>query len=314
MNDYETILKKYYKDYLNREPDLEGFRYYLSLLKNGGIDEKGLQEEFINSPEYKINQLTLQYEQIPKIKIEKNDKTFFVNSSNNANFWAQLQLEIWEPETFKIFDVFLDKNHSYVDLGAWIGPTVLYGCQMAKFCYAVEPDPVAFKYLKNNIDLNSQFCFRVKLYDQCITDFSGTAYLTPKSKEGGDSMSSIIFEKSPTSWEVRGTTFNQFMLDNSIKDCNFIKMDIEGGEFTVLPTMQEFLEEEKPTIHLSLHPPLMKNPYNSLKKIYTIISKYNFVYDNKLKTLEKEFMLREENYDKFYDIIITDKYLDQNSI
>ena len=88
-----------------------------------------------------------------KIKIEKNDKTFFVDSSNNTSFWAQLQVGVWEPETFKIFDIFLDKNHSYIDLGAWIGPTVLYGCQNAKFCYAVEPDPVAFKNLKNNIDL-----------------------------------------------------------------------------------------------------------------------------------------------------------------
>ncbi len=306
MNDHKIILKKYYREYLNREPDLEGFRYYLSLLKNGDIDEKTLQEKFINSPEYKINQLTLQYEQTPKIKIEKNDKTFFVNSSNNTNFWAQLQVGVWEPETFKIFDIFLDKNHSYIDLGSWIGPTVLYGCQNAKFCYAVEPDPVAFKYLKNNIDLNHQLCSHIKLSNQCITDFSGTVYLTPKSMEGGDSLSSTVFEKSPTSWEVKGITFYQFILENSINDCNFVKMDIEGGEFTVLPTMKEFLEKEKPTIHLSLHAPLIKNPYESLKKMHKIISKYNFVYDNKLKTLDKEFILREENYDKFYDIIITD--------
>jgi hypothetical protein len=76
MNDHKTILKKYYREYLNREPDLEGFRYYLSLLESGSIDEKTLQEKFINSPEYKIKQLTLQYEKISKIKIEKNDKTF----------------------------------------------------------------------------------------------------------------------------------------------------------------------------------------------------------------------------------------------
>lgn len=307
MKDYESILKKFYKDYLNREPDLNGFRYYLSLLKNGDIDEKILQEKFINSPEYKINQLILQYEQIPKIKIEKNDKTFFVDSSNNASFWAQLQVGVWEPETFKIFDIFLDKNHSYIDLGAWIGPTVLYGCQNAKFCYAVEPDPIAFKYLKNNIDLNYQLHPRIKLSNKCITNFSGITHLTPKSKEGGDSMSSVVFEKSTESWKVNGITFHQFILENSINDCNFVKMDIEGGEFIVLPTMEKFLDKEKPTIHLSLHAPLIKNPRDSLKKIHEIISKYNFVYDNKLKTLEKEFILREENYDKFYDIVVTDK-------
>jgi FkbM family methyltransferase len=308
-NTIKEIVRKCYLQYLNREPDDAGLKHYVNLMKTNQIDEKALIDTFKDSPEYKINQLTLHYKQIPKIKIEKNDKIFFVDSSNNASFWAQLQVGVWEPETFKIFDIFLDKNHSYIDLGAWIGPTVLYGCQNAKFCYAVEPDPVAFKNLKNNIDLNDQLRYRIKLSDQCITNFSGATYLTPKNKEPGDSMSSIVFEKSSTSCKVEGITFHQFILDNSIKDCNFIKIDIEGGEFTVLPTMQEFLEKEKPTIHLSLHPPLMKNPHGSLKKIYKIISKYNYVYDNKLKNLEKEFILETNNNDKFFDIVVTDKII-----
>jgi len=309
VNDHENILKKYYREYLNREPDLDGFRYFLSLLKNGSIDEKTLKNEFINSPEYKINQLTLQYQKIPKIKIEKNDKTFYVDSSNNANFWAQLQVGVWEPETFKIFDVFLDKNHSYIDIGSWIGPTVLYGSQIAKFCYAIEPDPVAFKYLKNNVEINNTFCSQIKLSNQCITDFSGTTHLTPKDKKGGDSMSSMMFEKLSTSWEVYGITFDEFVLENSIDDCNFIKMDIEGGEFLVLPTMNEFIEKEKPTIHLSLHPALIENPEGSLKKIHEIISQYDFVYDNQFKILNKEFILNEDNKGRFFDIVVTDKII-----
>ena len=308
-NSLKEIVRKCYLKYLNREPDSAGLEHYVYLMKTKQIDEKILQNMFVNSPEYKINQLTFSYKQIPKIKIEKNGKTFFVNSSNNASFWASMQVGVWEPETFKIFDIFLDKNHSYIDLGAWIGPTVLYGCQNAKFCYAIEPDPVAFEYLKNNINLNDHLRSCIKLSDECITDFSGTTFLTPVSKEGGDSLSSIVFKKSPTSWKVKGITFHQFILDNSVRDCNFIKIDIEGGEFTVLPTMQEFLEKEKPTIYLSLHPPLIKNPYDSLKKIYKIISKYNFVYDNKLKALEKEFILRADNNDKFFDVIVTDKII-----
>ena len=78
---------------------------------------------------------------------------------------------------------------------------------------------------------------------------------------------------------MEGISFDQFIIDNSIDDCNFIKMDIEGGEFTVLPTMQNFLHKEKPTIHLSLNPLWMKNPENELKKIYEIISEYNYIYD-----------------------------------
>ena len=219
-----------------------------------------------------------------------------------------MQVGGWEPETFKIFDIFLDKNHSYIDLGAWIGPTVLYGCQNAKFCYAIEPDPVALKQLKNNVDLNPNLISRISFSNSCVMDSSGITYLTTKG-EFGDSCSSTTFKKSSKSIKVPSTTLQQFFLDNRIADCNFIKIDIEGGEFTVLPTMQEFLEKEKPTIHLSLHPPLIKNSYDSLKKIYKIISKYNFVYDNKLKALEKEFILRADNNDKFFDVIVTDEII-----
>ena len=303
----ETVRRCYLK-YLNREPDQTGFEHFVTLMKSGQIDEKILQNMFVNSPEYKINQLTFSYKQIPKIKIEKNGKTFFVNSSNNASFWASMQVGVWEPETFKIFDIFLDKNHSYIDLGAWIGPTVLYGCQNAKFCYAIEPDPVALKQLKNNVDLNPNLISRISFSNSCVMDSSGITYLTTKG-EFGDSCSSTTFKKSSKSIKVPSTTLQQFFLDNRIADCNFIKIDIEGGEFTVLPTMQEFLEKEKPTIHLSLHPPLIKNSYDSLKKIYKIISKYNFVYDNKLKALEKEFILRADNNDKFFDVIVTDEII-----
>ena len=309
MKNYEKILKIYYKKYLNRDPDPDGFKHYLSLLKNEKINENELQKIFLESLEYKIQLLTKQYDEVSKIQIKKNTRTFFVDSSNNSNFWAQLQLGVWEPETFKIFDIFLDKNYSYIDLGAWIGPTVLYGCQNAKFCYAIEPDPVAFKNLKNNIDLNSHLCARIKLSKQCITNFSGITYLNPKNKTMGDSMSSMIFEKSSISCKVEGISFDQFIIDNSIDDCNFIKMDIEGGEFTVLPTMQNFLHKEKPTIHLSLHPLWMKNPENELKKIYEIISKYNYIYDNKLKNIDKKFILDQNNHNKIFDIVVSDKMI-----
>ena len=312
MKHYEKLLKKYYQKYLNRDPDLEGFRYYLSLLKNGDVDEKILQDIFVNSPEYKINQLTLRYKQIPKIKIEKNGKTFFVNSSNNASFWASMQVGVWEPETFKIFDIFLDKNHSYIDLGAWIGPTVLYGCQNAKFCYAIEPDPVAFKQLKNNVDLTPNLISRISFSNSCVMNSSGITYLTTKG-EFGDSCSSTTFKKSSKSIKVPSTTLQQFFLDNSIADCNFIKIDIEGGEFSVLPNMSKLLEEEKPTLHISLHPGLMENPKESMRQIYDIICKYDFLYDNKLQEMEQDYILDVNDFSvhNWFDIVVTMKQLEQ---
>lgn len=303
---HEELLQNYYKKYLNREPDKMGFDHYLSKLNNGELNEKTLEQEFTNSLEYKAKQLESKFKKNSETKIEINEKTFFVTTDQNAYFWAQAQLGIWEPETFKIFDMFLDSNHSYVDLGSWIGPTVLYGSQSAKKCYAIEPDNVAFQILKKNVELNSHLSSKIELFELCFADFCGVTHLTPRF-ELGDSMSNTIFEKTENSLLVNTTTFEQFLSDNSIHDCNFVKMDIEGSEFIVLPTMNKFIEEVKPTIHLSMHLPLIQKPLEKIKKIHKIISKYDFLYDSKLNILEKNFILNEDNFDKFFEVVVSDR-------
>ncbi len=204
--------------------------------------------------------------------------------------------------------MFLDSNHSYIDLGAWIGPTVLYGCQKAKFCYAIEPDPVAFKQLKNNVKLNPSLISRISFSNSCVMNSSGITYLTTKG-EFGDSCSSTTFKKSSSSIEVPSTTLEQFFHDNSIDDCNFIKIDIEGGEFTVLPNASKFLEEKKPTLHISLHPGMMENPKESMRKIYDVISMYDVLYNNELQEIKQNYILDVDDFStpNWFDIVATMK-------
>jgi hypothetical protein len=67
-------------------------------------------------------------------------------------------------------------------------------------------------------------------------------------------MSSLLFSGKKTCWTVDGMNFYEWIEQNQINDCNFIKMDIEGGEYSVLPTMAAYLGSHRPTMHLSLHP------------------------------------------------------------
>jgi hypothetical protein len=39
-----------------------------------------------------------------------------------------------------IFKRLINPQYSYIDMGAWIGPTLLLGCQLAKHCHGIEPD------------------------------------------------------------------------------------------------------------------------------------------------------------------------------
>ena len=90
------------------------------------------------------------------MQIIKKSVTFEVEPVvvHNPNFWQMVSSGAWEPDTFEVLQKYLSKNCSYLDIGAWVGPTVLFGAQLAKACYAFEPDPVAHAALKRNLELN----------------------------------------------------------------------------------------------------------------------------------------------------------------
>ena len=186
-------------------------------------------------------------------QIEKGDVQCRARAGFDDGFWQAVIEDRWEPHTFVILERFLDEKHSYIDIGAWIGPTVLYACQLARMVYALEPDPVAHAELLANLELNRPKTDNVTAVQQCLAPQDGTVAFGSRS-EAGDSMSSLLFGQEATSWNVEGITFERFVQQHEITDCNFIKMDIEGGEYVVLPTMRRYLQKHEPTLYLSLHP------------------------------------------------------------
>ena len=242
-----------------------------------------------------------------QLQIDKNGRKFTVNSKRDYLFWLRVKKGKWEPETFVIFDKFLSRQNSFIDVGAWLGATVLYGCQLAKHCYAVEPDPIAFEELKKNVELNKDMISRITLANVALSNLSGTMNLYQPEGEWGNSGSSILFDETKASKEVRSTTFQQFITDHSIDDCNFIKMDIEGGEFIVLPTMIDYLKTHKPTLLLELHPMYIKSPPQQLEEMITVFNIYDHIYDENLKEIDLEsiFFSMKNKPDKTLRIVLT---------
>ena len=149
----------------------------------------------------------------------------------------------WEQNTFRIFKKFLNKDSSYIDIGAWIGPTVLFAVHFAKKVYAVEPDPIAYRELLNNIEANNNLKDRIVVFYGCIGNSNGKVKIG-NPYEVGSSSSSLLFSKSSASWEAESMTIDTFVKKYNIDDCGFIKMDIEGGEFYVLKKHEELSEKK----------------------------------------------------------------------
>jgi FkbM family methyltransferase len=255
------------------------------------------------------------------IAVNVNGRSFRVVAGRNRDFWDQVAKGVWEPQTFAILEQFLDAHHAYIDMGSWIGPTLLYGCQLAKGAYGIEPDPVAYAELTENVAANRPLTDNVKLCQLCIAPKSGK---TPfgSDREAGDSMSSLLFAHGKTRWIVDGQSFEDFIRQNNIRDCSLIKMDIEGGEYSVLPTMVPYLREFRPTLYLSIHPCFLGQP-GKLGPVRTVartmlrlaktwkllrcLSFYRYVYDGAGNPLTFWQLLRWSRHDVSHSFVATDR-------
>jgi FkbM family methyltransferase len=188
-----------------------------------------------------------------RIRIGAHD--FVVACKANAWFWRRFEKGAWEPETFVILERFIDPSRSYLDIGCWIGPTLFYGCQFARVACGVEADPYAYAELSENVARNHSRLHNVTIHNICLAKSTGSVRLGTRSRPG-DSMSSILFGDAPQSWTAHGLHFADLLERFQISDCAFIKMDIEGGEYTLIPAMVPRLLATRPTLYLSLHPRL----------------------------------------------------------
>jgi FkbM family methyltransferase len=192
--------------------------------------------------------------------------TFRVRAADARQaFWRRVGAGLWEPQTFDVFQRFLRPDRSYIDMGAWIGPTVLYGAMLAGRVHALEPDPVAFAELTGNVMANPALHPKIQLYPYGIGAESGPLQLYAgglyfgEQSQFGDSMSGMFAAPGAVGQpcrEVDGMDLERFLALNAIGDCNFIKMDIEGGEYAVIPGLWRRLRGGgSPTLYVSFHAP-----------------------------------------------------------
>lgn len=219
--------------------------------------------------------------------------------------YQNVQKGVWEPDTFHVFDTFLDENHTYFDIGAWIGVTSLYGAGLAKHCYAFEPDPIACKHFQSNLLLNPKLQAKITLSRCAISDKNGEDVLgSVTSDVGGDSNSSLLFKNGRINWTVPTTTLESYIKENNLNDFNFIKMDIEGAESIVLPAMSSFLSEYKPTLFIAIHPVFYgANFLKTAKALIEVLKNYKHIFISHGEELELSHL---ERIRSFYEIIATD--------
>lgn len=199
----------------------------------------------------------------------------FEVAAEPADFWGWVAEGRYDRE-WKVMDEYLRPEHTFLDLGAWVGSHSLYASTIAKRVVAVEPDPVAHDILFcNSLDE------KIEPWRFAISDHHGTITL------GSGFLGSSTTRKNPNAgggigawepghqFEVRCNTLRNFVKAAKLEDPLFIKMDVEGSEEDILEDV-EFFREHKPILHLETHPWWWKDGAATRERIEQI-SKYCMV-------------------------------------
>ena len=200
------------------------------------------------------------------MEVRKDGLEWLVDAGSHQTFWERLQAGKWEPELFRWLKDLLGSETVFLDVGGWIGPTTLFGAQLARKTYSFEPSPEVFAELKNNVALNTQLWARKIVLINAGAYFKDEKASFAVAKSGDDSTGSLLNIGNGEKIYVDLIDFRKFIIDEGLAEQNVVmKMDIEGAEFDIVPHLKEHISRSSFTTLLSLHPKFL---YKKLNIIY----------------------------------------------
>ncbi len=113
---------------------------------------------------------------------------------------------------------------------------------------------MAFRHLAWNLEPNA--VNNVSAFSVALSQGVGLARMASFGGEAGDSMTSLLNDGEHGS-DVITLGWEDFASSADLSRVSLVKMDIEGAEFDVLPSLLPWLKEHRPALYLSTHAPFL---------------------------------------------------------
>ena len=251
--------------------------YILQLVRNNNIKGKGQLVKYL-----KIND--------ENITADCDGITFNLNLKDDVQQW--LYMNAYEKDNVNFVLNLLAEGDVFFDSGANAGA---YTLQAAKKLgtgtniYSFEPDPVNFKSLDINCNLN-EFSKNVNRYELALTSFTGTApfYQSDSSHSGWHSLTEFK-DISKNKINVSTSTLDSFIESKKINKIKLIKIDVEANEFELLKGAVNALKNRVfSNIYVEFNGARLAEKKMNISDIVNFLNKYSYCAgDINLKLLDK---------------------------
>lgn len=180
-------------------------------------------------------------------------------ADDQPTFWDRVEAGAWEPGTIALLAREVGPGSTFLDVGAWVGALSLLGAGRGARVVAVEADPVALGQLRRNVAANPGLARQVTIVPRAVAPSPGPVRLGARRKPGDSMSSTLLASSSAVTWTAEAVTPAELAALLPLDGPSLVKIDIEGGEYDLLPHLGPLLDRPGTRLLVSFHPEVLRS-------------------------------------------------------
>jgi len=184
------------------------------------------------------------------VRTKINGKPYSISSDDD--YLDHVEGE-FEPEMVSLFKSLIQPADTVLDIGANIGCTSLLFGDLARKVYSFEPSPTTHRWLVQNVRMAK--LNNVEPINLGLGKDAGTFELTfaPNNRSGGFVSNLTNASEGHQVEQITIAKGDDFIREHQIAKVDFIKIDVEGFEQSVIEGLAETIAREQPIVVLELN-------------------------------------------------------------
>lgn len=199
---------------------------------------------------------------------------------NDSSVMTMIQRDgVYEPWLISLLERLLKPNSVMIDVGANVGVISLFAGKLCKNgkVYAFEPQKDLYAHLQTNSIENH--VPNVVAYQLAVDDKGGKLFLHREGNVGLFDYGGAMLSSSPDeeSEEVSCISLDSWVTAHSIDRLDFIKVDVEGMELSVLQGATSSILKYQPILLVEFYPDkLKKTRKNGAYSLFQFVRSMNY--------------------------------------